>query len=237
MEPIFGGNIGSVCRAMNNNGITDLAIVNPRSTTDWEDARKLSCNAKAQLEARKEFATLAEAVADCTVVAGTSARTGFYRDTAYSPRTFAPMGLESAKDHKIALVFGREDKGLFNEELALCTHIIQIPSSELYTSLNLSHAVYVCTYEMFCAAGIFDPAQEKAEEADSALRERMFAAWREMMIETEFTHEQKLEHMMMGLRRIFSRGKLTIPDVKILMGLAKQAIWVSNQWKKDSTHG
>ena len=230
VEPIFGGNIGSVCRAMNNNGITDLAIVNPRPETDWEDARKLSCNAKAQLEARNEYDTLAEAVADCTVVAGTSARTGFYRDTAYSPKAFAPLGLESAQHHKIALVFGREDKGLLNEELALCTHIIQIPSSELYTSLNLSHAVYICCYEIFCSAGVFQPSEEKAEEADSELRERMFAVWREMMIKTEFTHEQKLEHMMMGLRRIFSRGKLTVPDIKILMGLAKQSIWVSHQW-------
>jgi TrmH family RNA methyltransferase len=236
VEPIHGGNIGSVCRAMNNNDLTDLAIVNPRPTTDWEDARKLACNAKAQLEARQEYATLAEAVAGCTVVAGTSARTGFYRDTAHTPREFAPLALESAKNHKVALVFGREDKGLFNEELALCTHIIQIPSSERYTSLNLSHAVMVCGYELFTAAGTFQPSEEKAEEANSELRERMFATWREMMIETEFTHEQKLEHMMMGLRRIFSRGKLTVPDVKILMGLAKQALWVSNQWKKAENH-
>jgi tRNA/rRNA methyltransferase len=233
VEPLYAGNIGSVCRAMNNNGITDLAIVNPRPETDWEDARKLSCNAKAQLEARKEFQTLEEAIADCTVVAGTSARTGFYRDTAYSPRDFASIGLESAKDHKIALVFGREDKGLHNEELALCTHIIQIPSSERYTSLNLSHAVMVCCYEIFTTAGVFQPSEELAEEADSEFRERMFATWREMMIKTEFTHDQKLEHMMMGLRRIFSRGKLTVPDVKILMGLAKQSIWVSNEWQKN----
>jgi len=233
VEPISGGNIGSVCRAMNNNGITDLAIVNPRPETDWEDARKLSCKANTQLDARKEFQTLEEAITDCTVVAGTSARTGFYRDTAHSPREFASIALESAKDHKIALVFGREDKGLSNEELALCTHIIQIPSSELYTSLNLSHAVAVCCYEIFAASGTFQPSEEKAEEASSELRERMFDVWREMMIKTEFTHEQKLEHMMMGLRRIFSRGKLTVPDVKILMGLAKQSIWVSNQWKKE----
>ena len=233
VEPISGGNIGSVCRAMNNNGITDLAIVNPRPETDWEDASKLSCKANAQLEARKEFQTLEEAITDCTVVAGTSARTGFYRDTAHSPREFASIALESAKDHEIALVFGREDKGLSNEELALCTHIIQIPSSELYTSLNLSHAVTVCCYEIFAASGTFQPSEEKAEEASSELRERMFDVWREMMIKTEFTHEQKLEHMMMGLRRIFSRGKLTVPDVKILMGLAKQSIWVSNQWKKE----
>ena len=209
VEPIFGGNIGSVCRAMNNNGITDLAIVNPNPAMDWDDARKLSCNATPQLDARKEYRSLEEAVADCTVVAGTSARTGFYRDTAFSPKEFAPIGLQSAQEHKIALVFGREDKGLFNEELALCTHIIQIPSSELYTSLNLSHAVYVCCYELFCAADIFQASEETAEEANSALRERMFTAWRTMMIETEFTHDQKLEHMMMGLRTSGRKRNMT----------------------------
>jgi TrmH family RNA methyltransferase len=235
VEPIFGGNIGSVCRAMNNNGITDLAIVNPRPETDWSEAEKLSCNAKPQLEARREFSSLEEAVADCTVVAGTSARTGFYRDTAHSPRDFAPIALESAKDHRIALVFGREDKGLFNEELALCTHIIQIPSSELYTSLNLSHAVYLCCYEIFCASAVFEPSEESAEEAGSELRERMFAMWREMMTETEFVHDQKLDHMMMGLRRIFNRGKLTVPDCKILMGLARQSLWVADQWQKEKS--
>lgn len=233
VNPMFGGNLGSVCRAMNNNGLTDLAVVDPRPDMDMDEARKFSCNARAQLEARKEYATLAEAVADCTVVAGASARTGFYRDTAYSPRDFAAIGLESAKDHKIALVFGREDKGLFNEELALCTHIIQIPSSDLYTSLNLSHAVYVCCYEMFYASGLFRPSEESAAEASTDLRERMFGIWRKMMTETEFVHDQKLDHMMMGLRRIFNRGKLTVPDCKILMGLAKQSIWVSEQWRKE----
>ncbi len=232
VEPMHGGNIGSVCRAMNNNGITDLAIVNPRPETDWDDAERLSCNAKPQLAARKEYGSLLEAIADCTVVAATTARTGFYRDTAYSPRGFAPIALESAQDHRIALVFGREDKGLFNEELALCSHIVQIPSSELYTSLNLSHAVYVCCYEIFAASGVFQPSGETALEADAALRERMFAMWRNMMIKTEFVHDQKLDHMMMGLRRIFNRGKFTVPDCKILMGLAKQSTWVANQWKK-----
>jgi len=90
----------------------------------------------------------------------------------------------------------------------------------------------VCAYEIFVASGQFIPSQEKAEEADSALRERMFTLWRKMMTESGFTHDQKLDHMMMGLRRIFSRGKLTVPDVKILMGLAKQSLWLSSELKK-----
>ena len=165
-------------------------------------------------------------------MAGTSARTGFYRAQSVSPEELAPLALQSAQHHPIALVFGREDKGLFNEEIALCTHLIHIPSSEIYTSINLSHAVMICTYELFKQADLFIPTEEKAEEASTALRERMFALWREMMIKTEFTQVQKLDHMMMGIRRIFLRGKLTIPDTKILMGLAKQSVYVADQLKK-----
>ena len=100
---MIGGNIGAVCRAINNNGITDLALVNPRPDTNWNEAEKLACNARAQLTARKTFDTLEEAIGDCTFVAGTPARTGFYRDTAITPE-FAPIALESASHHKIALL-------------------------------------------------------------------------------------------------------------------------------------
>ena len=77
VEPRVGGNIEAIARAMNNCGITDLALVNPPDTVDWQDAEQRACNAKAQLAARKTFSTLQEAIADCTLVAGTSARTGF----------------------------------------------------------------------------------------------------------------------------------------------------------------
>ena len=90
----------------------------------------------------------------------------------------------------------------------------------------------VCCYQLFQATANVELPTEKADEADTQLRERMFSLWREMMIQTEFTHDQKLEHMMMGLRRIFNRGKLTVPDTKILMGLAKQSLWVVDRWRE-----
>lgn len=227
VEPITGGNIGAVCRAMMNCGMTDLAIVAPRSNTDWDSAvnRARTCTV---LDERTEYQTLAEAVSDCTLVVGTSARTGFYRNHAQTPREMAPKLLESARaGYKTALVFGREDMGLRNEELALCDVFVNIPSHEMYASLNLSHAVMICCYEVFCASGVYEHPQETWDEATSDLKERMYALWSEMMLATGFSGEEKLEHMMMGLRRIFSRGKLTEADVRILMGLARQAIWVS----------
>ncbi|NOU35724.1 MAG: RNA methyltransferase [Kiritimatiellaceae bacterium] len=231
VDPKYAGNIGSICRVMMNMGVTDLAVVAPGEHLDWAEARKLAFRAEEMLDRIKIFKTLEEAVADCTVVAGTSARTGLYRDHAYLPREIAPIVLDSAAHHKAALVFGREDKGLFNEEIAVCTHIINIPSSELYRSLNLSHAVMVCCYELFLLASnpSYVPPEEGSPEADGAMRERLYAAWSAMMLETGFCEIEKLDHMMLGLRRIFSRGKLTDNDVKILLGLAKQSRWVAQQ--------
>ena len=234
VDPKYAGNIGSICRVMMNMGVTDLALVAPNEALDWEEARKLAYSAETMLDNLKTFPTLEEAVADCTVVAGTSARTGFYRDHAYLPREIAPIVLESAAHHKAALVFGREDKGLFNEEIAVCTHIINIPSSDLYRSLNLSHAVMVCCYELFLLANnpSYAPPEECSPEANGKLRERLYEAWSDMMLETEFCEKEKLDHMMLGLRRIFSRGKLTENDAKILLGLAKQSRWVAAELEK-----
>ena len=239
VDPKYAGNIGSICRVMMNMGVTDLALVSPNENLDWEEARKLAYNAEDMLARRKTFKTLEEAVADCTVVAGTSARTGFYRDHAYLPREIAPVVLDSAAHHKAALVFGREDKGLFNEEIAVCTHIINIPSSELYRSLNLSHAVMVCCYELFLLANnpSYVPPEECSPEADGTMRERLYEAWAAMMLETGFCEKEKLDHMMLGLRRIFSRGKLTVNDAKILLGLAKQSRWTAEELKRQKSGG
>jgi len=234
VSPKTGGNIGSICRVMMNMGLTDLALVAPPDTLDWNEAHRLACHAEPLLKTCTFFQTLEEAVADCTVVAGASARTGMYRDHATLPREIAPIVIESATHHPTALVFGREDKGLFNEELAICTHIINIPSSKTYRSLNLSHAVMVCAYELFMLArsSSYEPPRERSSEANGATRKRLFDFWSQMMLETGFCEPEKLDHMMLGLRRIFSRGKLTENDARILLGIARQSCWVAREEKQ-----
>ena len=92
----------------------------------------------------------------------------------------------------------------------------------------------ICCYELFLLANnpSYTPPEEGSPEADGALRERLYEAWSAMMLETEFCEKEKLDHMMLGLRRIFSRGKLTGNDVKILLGLAKQTRWVAAELKR-----
>lgn len=230
--PLYGGNIGSACRAMANTGMSDLAIADPQPV-DLDEARMMACHATDILDDRREFKTLAEAVADCGLVMGTTVRTGLYRQHARTPREWAPKALEVARTGKVALVFGREDKGLSNEELALCTQIIRIPTTTTYSSLNVAQAVMICCYELFVASGVYEPPKEKSDEAPSALRERMFEMWNTTLLRIGFMEEDKAAHMMYGLRRILARGRLTVDDVRILMGIARQANWAAGGTTKD----
>lgn len=227
--PLYGGNIGSVCRAMDNMGFCDLAVVAPRSTVDWDEARMMACHATEILDSRTTFGTLAEALSDCALVFGTTCRTGLYRQHVRGPREWAPRMIEAAHCGRVALVMGREDNGLSNEELALCTHLVRIPTAARNVSLNVAQAAVVCLYEIFFAAGAYEPPREKSPEASSALRERMFSIWRNALLDIGFMDEDKADHMMLALRRILSRGSLTEDDVRILMGMAKQTSWAGKK--------
>lgn len=226
VSPLYGGNVGSVCRAMMNMGLSRLVIAAP-GPLDMDEAKMMAPHAHAILEARRECASLAEAVADCGRIVGTSAREGLYRQQAVSPRALAPALLASAAAGPVALVFGREDKGLFNDEIALCTDIIQIPTAPQNPSLNLAQAALICTYELFLATATYEPPAENSPDAPSRLRELMFESWRETLLGIGFMSDEKADHMMLGLRRVLSRGKLTVNDVKIMMGIARQTAWAA----------
>ncbi|NLG34815.1 MAG: RNA methyltransferase [Lentisphaerae bacterium] len=229
VNPIYGGNVGSVCRAMMNMGLSQLALVDPRPEMNWKEAAMMACHAGEILETRRVFATTAEAVADCGLVAGTSNRGGLYRDHAKTPREWANPLLEAALDTPVAILFGSEDNGLSLEDLALCTQFIRIPSSEAYKSLNLAMSVMVCAYELFAASGTFEAPQERSPECPSAMREAMFAKWRRALLGIGFMTEETADHMMLGIRRILSRGTLTEKDVQILLGVAAQTLWAADQ--------
>lgn len=229
--PIYGGNVGSVCRAMSNMGLSDLVLVAPQDL-NMDDARKMACHAGEILEKRRVFATLAEAVEDCGAVVGTTARDGLYRKHSTNARDIAGKVLEVAATGKVALVFGREDNGLSNEELILCTHMVRIPTAPGHTSINVAQAVLICCYEIYTLSGVYEPPQEKSPEATSGLKERMFDMWKKTLLEIGFVSTDNADHMMFGLRRILSRGKLTTDDVKIMMGISRQTQWALKQSTK-----
>ena len=168
------------------------------------------------------MATLDEAVADCTAVVGTTARLGLYRQHVRTPREWAPELLQTAARGRVALVFGREDNGLANDEVARCTHLIRIPTSTDYVSINLAQAVMICCYELFVAGGVFEVPGEKSPPAPAAQRNRLLTLWRQAMLAIGFLHEETADHMMQGFQRIFSRGVKSEDDAHIMMGVARR---------------
>ena len=233
-RPIYGGNLGAVCRAMKNMGLSDLALVQPSPELDFHEAHKYALHAEDVLNDRRQFAHVRDAVADCAVVAATSGQKGLYRSHARTPRELAPRLLETAVEHRVALLFGPENHGLSNDEMQFATHIVTIPSSPSYSSLNLAQAVLVCCYELWVASGQFNPPKELHPEAPVVMRERLFELWRQMLLDVKFCDEVKIDHMMMGFRRIFGRGYLSEADVNILMGLARQAQWCAQRMKREA---
>ncbi len=224
---LYCGNLGQVCRAMANMGLKHLALAAPNLDNDWEMAEKFAMHAQDLLNGRSEFPSLREAVADCTSVAGTTARGGLYRQHVKTPRELAPELLHLAARGRVALVFGREDKGLTNEEIACCTHLIRIPVDPGYESINLSQAVLICAYELFTATGNYEAPVEKSDPAVARRKLQLTDMWREMLLDVGFMKEDKADHMMQGIQRIFSRGVYSDDDVSIMMGVARQSQWAA----------
>lgn len=230
---LYSGNVGSVCRAMENMGIHDLVLAAPQICDDGKDAERLAVHATDILNSCKKTKTFEEAIEDCAFVVGTTARGGLYRQHVKTPRELAPSLLELAANGKVALVFGREDKGLLNEEIMRCTHLIRIPVDPDYTSINLSQAVLICCYELYTALGTYIPPQEKSKPAVMGQKIRLMNLWRKMILTIGFVKEDKADHMMQGFQRIFSRGIYSEDDASIMMGIARQADWASKTHPKD----
>ncbi len=227
---LYSGNVGSVCRAMANMGLSRLTLVAPRILDGWDEGRRLAVHATDILDARRECATLAEALADCAAVVGTTARGGLYRATVQPPRVLAPAILRLAAQAPVAILFGREDQGLHNDEIARCTHLIRIPVAPRYQSLNLAQALLIVAYELYTATGTYvSPVEEAVSLATQATKDALMAKWRQAMLDIGFMDEQKADHMMQGFQRIFSRGVKTDPDASILLGAAHQASWAGKK--------
>ena len=231
---LYSGNVGSACRAMANMGIRHLTLAAPNIQNGWDEGEKMAVHAGDILKDRRECATFEEAVADCVAVVGTTARGGLYRQHVKAPRDCAADLLALAETGPVAIVFGREDKGLLNEEIAQCTHLIRIPVDEGYTSINLAQAVLITCYELFTASGRYHPPQEKAPPAPQAQKMQLMKNWSQMLQEIGFMRSEQADHFMQGFHRVFSRGVVTKDDAALMLGVARQAIWARNHAQEDA---
>ncbi|MGB0468067.1 MAG: RNA methyltransferase [Pontibacterium sp.] len=219
------GNIGGVARAMKNMGLHDLCLVEPKAFPDQAaDAR--ASGALDILANAKVVATIEEAISDCQLVVGTSARERHIPWPIVNPREMAAIVAPSGQ--KVAVVFGREDRGLTNDELQLCHHHVHIPSVESFSSLNIAAAVQVIAYELRMAQ-LYPEGLEKnrpnwgtdwdVELADHAELERMFAHLEETLVDIEFLNPDNPRQLMPRLRRLITRAVPDKIEVNVLRGI------------------
>ena len=224
-KPQSAGNIGAAARALKNMGFDDLRLVAP-GTMNQREAVAMAVHADDVLAGAKTYHDLASALADCSVTVGTTSRTGGYRSTAHPLRASAMELGALASSNRIAVIFGREDRGLTNRELKLCHRLITIPTAPEYPSLNLAQAVVVVAYELMLAANA--PTESSAREFVSAsISDAMLARMADALISIGFIDEDNPDHIMFALREIFGRSGLTPREVEILNGMARQIRWVA----------
>jgi tRNA/rRNA methyltransferase len=219
VEPQNDGNIGAVARSMGNFGFKELTMVNPCPITD--EAFKRAKHANYILEAATVVDEFEEALNDCFLVVGTSGiitqGEGNYARIPLSPREFA----ERVVDHeeRIALVFGREDMGLTQEQLLRCDLLVHIPAHEGYPILNLSHAVSILLYELFALQN----GPSKPNPATEHEKDLLFQNFADLLEAVHYPPFRREKTNVM-FRRMLGRSVPTKYEFHTIMGVLGGAV-------------
>ena len=225
LRPREAQNVGAVARAMKNMGLSRLVTV-AGEPLDEARAATLAVHAADVLAARTPCTSLAAALAGCGLVVGTSGRPTAARDGGVAPRVLAPTMLAAAATNDVALVFGPEDHGLGLDELQQCHHVVTIPTSDAYGSINLAQAVLVCAYELWTAS------VPPPEERTLATHERLELLYEKLTAGLEavsFLHGEEAPATMRRVRRLLGRAALDDDEVQLLLGVARQMSWAGGR--------
>lgn len=215
------GNIGSVARAMKTMGLSELYLVAPKELPDGQ-AYALSAGASDILANAKVFDTLQQAIKDCALVIGSSARSRTLSWPMLEPRECGVKAVLEAEKQPVALVFGRESSGLTNEELQLCNYHVCIPANPEYSSLNLAMAVQIVTYEVRMAWLQQQSVASVSDETVYPTSEQMSNFYQHLedtLNETGFIIKQHPGVVMTKLKRLFTRARPEEAEYNILRGI------------------
>jgi len=249
VEPSGALNVGSIARVMKNMGLSQLWLVNPQF--DFESdryakaAQDMAVHAQDILNSAKIVNDLPQALTDCQRAIATTGRTEIMGETPEAGLRWL-LGLDvGASQSNIqfttqsniqtgAIVFGREDRGLTNAELAYCQKIVQIPISEDYPSINLAQAVAICCYQL----RILLPPQSNTQfndsdrpDSDLACIDHLEAYYQDLeavLIKIGYLLPHTAFPRMQKFRHLFNRANLTKTEIDMLRGIIRQINWASD---------
>jgi TrmH family RNA methyltransferase len=218
-------NIGAAARAMSNFGFTEMGLVNPYDVA-YREARS-AVRSQYILQQSRVHERIDEAVADCTLVVGTSA--GANRDLhvpSYRLETAGGLIRNHLQTGKVALLFGSEKFGLSNDDMSHCHWLTRIPTRDEHASMNLGQAVAICLYELTRdgAAALAVPFAPPGQ-ASAAETERLTSVLMALMVESGYAHERTLESTELKLRRLVHRIGISAVDAQSMVGMLKHVLW------------
>lgn len=218
VEPRQAGNISVSARAMKNMGFTKMCLVNPAPLND--EAKWLAWRSEDVLENAQIYSELEKAIQDKALVVGTTRRRGSKRGAIVDVREGVRRIYEVAQKNRVAILFGREDKGLFNEEVEKCGYLMTIPSSKLQPSLNLGQAVLIVAYELMRCEELRDEYMERQFYVDQIELEKLYERLYAVLKKSGYIPEGEIEKRIMNnFRHLFGRTGLTFWELKMLHGL------------------
>ena len=217
-------NIGAAARAMSNFGFPELRLVNPYAVA-FREARS-AVKAQAVLERAREFTTVCEAVADCSLVVGTTAIG--HRVLEHPLRRLELGGRVIAKNlatAPVALLFGSEKFGLSNEDLSHCHWLMRIPSREEHGSMNLGQAVAICLYEIVRNPAAAKTLPDAKRPATAGHAERITELLEIVLDRAGYVHARVEGSTRVKVRRLVRRLQLNAHDSEVWLGILRQILW------------
>jgi tRNA/rRNA methyltransferase len=216
-------NIGAAARAMSNFGIRHLRVVNPYDVA-FEGARS-AVGATAVLASAEKYETVAEAVADCSLIVGTTAIG--HRDLQHSIQRLE-VGTPIIRAHlatgRCALLFGSEKFGLSNKDMSHCDWLLHIPTRDEHASMNLGQAVAICLYELIRDPGaLAEP--EQGSPASAAEVERITETLFEALRASGYPKLNSSDSFEGAVRRLVRRLHLQTGDAEFFLGMLRQMVW------------
>ena len=221
------GNIGGVARALKNMCLSDLVLVAPEAEFPSGKARARASSALDVLDQARVVDDLEAAIADCQLVVGASARLRSIPWPLVDAREAGKNLVEQSAQGKVAVVFGRENAGLTNEELERCHQLVHIPANEEYSSLNIAAAVQVLTYEVHMAMREHNNETLHVSNdypmATSEEMEGLYAHFEQSLETIGFYDPKTPRQLMRRLRRLFNRAQLDTMEMNIMRGILAAA--------------
>jgi TrmH family RNA methyltransferase len=231
-EPQDLVNIAGVVRAMKNMGLRRLRLVRPVEFDTWR-ITGIAHRSEDLVDSTEVVDTLDDAVQDCTMVVGTTARARTALRNYGRPRDWADRIIERARTGRVAVVFGREDKGLSNAALDRCDGAIVIPTDPGYKSLNLAHASLLVAYEIFLAAeGESRPLPRGKRFTRPATRgevEEMIDALAKGLERIDFFKARSPETVMRTFRTVFAKAEPNSQEARLLKAVGFEIAYYTNR--------